>query len=211
MVVRYARRMRAFSLIEVMVSVAIVGIVAALAVPSLLPEIHKAQLEGATESAANVFARARMEAMLAKRCTRIRLVDPRTLIAEVLNSFDCESPANNKRVDTSLALWLEIDTLRPESPSVTFTFAVGSGGQLPAHPGGEVRFRPNGRVYSGDGTASAPTLDLTNDDGIFVVQHTKLSLASTTRKILIDGTGLICALPRGVTPPVVAGTNYRCP
>lgn len=206
--------MRAFSLIEAMVVVAIIGVVAALAVPSLLPEIQKAQLDGAASSAANLLARARTEAMASRRCTRVVVQNPgattgRRLSVQRLNNFDCESPANGTRIDATQNLWIEVDWLIPESANVSFSFAGGDGGRWPAAPGTELRFRPNGRVYSAGTLDNDPANDLTDDDAVLVVMHSALTLPGTTR-VLVDGNGLICALPRGVAPPG-GPTNFSCP
>jgi prepilin-type N-terminal cleavage/methylation domain-containing protein len=207
--------MRAFSLIEMMVVVAIIGVVAALAVPSLLPEIHKAQLNGAADGAANMLARARTEAMASRRCTRVVVQDPgattgRRLAVERLNNFNCESPAAGTRINAGQNLWVEIDWLVPESNNVTYTFAGGDGGQWPTEPGGnELRFRPNGRVFSAGTLDSNPADDLTNDDAVLVVKHSQLASGATVR-ILVDGNGLICAMPRGVPPPG-GPANFSCP
>jgi prepilin-type N-terminal cleavage/methylation domain-containing protein len=196
--------MRGFSLIEVMVAVAILGIFAALAVPSLLPEVHKAQLNGAAESAAGFLARARAEAMLSKRCVRVR-VDagpPTELVMERINSFDCELAAPTAPfIDGSANPFIELARLKPESPSVTFTLSV-----PPATPGGELRIRPNGRSFSALGSAA---LGLNNDDAVFNVRHPLITAGSDTRRILYDGNGLICAAARGQA--LAGGPDFSCP
>jgi Tfp pilus assembly protein FimT len=58
-------------LIEVMMVVAIIAIMAAVAVPNLLPEVHKAHVGGGAEVVAAAVARARSEAMVSKRCVRV--------------------------------------------------------------------------------------------------------------------------------------------
>src|SRR3990172_9997317 len=65
--------LRAFTLLEMMVVVAILGVFFALAVPVLTPEVHKAQLDGASDVVASFVARARSQAMESKRCTRVFL------------------------------------------------------------------------------------------------------------------------------------------
>lgn len=196
--------MRGFSLIEVMVAVAILGVFAALAVPSLLPEVHKAQLNGATEGAAGFLARARAEAMLSKRCVRVRVVagPPTELVMERVNSFDCERDTPIAPfIDGSVNPFIELARLKPESPSVTYTLAV-----VPADPSGELRIRPNGRSFSIDGGAT-PTLN--NDDAVFDVRHALITAGSDTRRILYNGNGLICATARGQA--LVGGPDFSCP
>lgn len=195
--------MRAFSLLEVMASVAILGIFAALAVPSLIPEVHKAQLNGATEGAANFIARARAEAMISKRCVRVRVAAATELVMERVNSFDCETATPIAPfIDGSANPFIELSRLRAESPSIVFSLP-----EDPAAPGGELRIRPNGRSFSNNGGAS-PTL--TDDDAVFDVRHTKLAAGQDTRRILYNGNGLMCTTSRG---GALAGAspNFSCP
>ncbi len=197
--------MRAFSLIEAMVAVAILGVFAALAVPSLTPEVFKAQLNGAAESAAGFVAHARAEAMLSKRCVRVR-VDagpPTQLVMERVNSFDCESATPAAPfIDGTLNPFIEIARLVPESPAVSFALT-----EDPATPANELRIRPNGRSFSNDGGAN-PTLN--NDDAVFDVTHARLAGADGRRRILYNGNGLLCLTARG-QDLLGASPDFSCP
>lgn len=196
--------MRGFSLIEVMVAVAIIGVFAALAVPSLLPEIYKAQLNGATETAANFIARARTEAMTSKRCVRVRVLSATELVMERVNSFDCEAATpGTPFIDGSANPFIELAKLKAESPSIIFTLP-----EDPAAPGSELRIRPNGRSFSNNVTGAAPTL--TDDDAVFHVRHNKLPAGQDFRRILYNGNGLMCTTVRG---EALAGAtpNFSCP
>lgn len=200
---------RAFSLIEMMVVVGMLGVLAALAVPTLVPEVHKAQLNGDTEAAANFLARTRAEAMRSKRCTRV-LVTASELTAQRLNSFNCDTATPTQLIDGGAPAFIEIDSLKPEGRGVRYSIAGADGGRVPDQPGGtEIRFRPNGRVFSNDALANTPVL--TNDDAVLVVLHLRLPTGSPgRRKILVEGNGLICALPRGEDPSG-ASPNFSCP
>lgn len=223
---------RGFSLIEVMVVVAIVGIIAALAVPALLPEVQKTTLEGGTENVASFIARARSEAMKSKRCVRVWVPSTATsqMVAERLNNFDCDiAPATLPLpgpvgIDGSANVWLEFARLRLDSGKLTIALtpapsscnpAPGSVAGTPAgFPGQEIRFRPNGRVFSNDTIAlglNGPP-QLRNDDGVVTITHTQLTVGGT-KKILVDGNGLICVFPRGTNPPAGSGggLNLACP
>lgn len=218
---------RAFSLIEVMVVVAIVGIVAALAVPSLLPEVQKATLEGGAENVASFLGRARAEAMKSKRCVRVWVPSSATsqVVAERLNNFDCDNaPTAAPFIDGTSNVWLEFARLRLDSKKllVALTQVPPSCNPAPGSvlgaPAGftaqEIRFRPNGRVFSNDTIpmgVNGPT-QLRNDDAVVTVTHAQLS-AGATKKVLVNGNGLICVFPRGANPPPGpgGGSNLSCP
>lgn len=194
-------------MIEVMLVVGILGVMASLAVPLLVPEVHKAQLNGDTEAVANFIARVRAEAMRSKRCTRIVLDGTgKLLTAHRLNSFNCDDTTPTELIDPTdpSGAFIEIDRLAPESPNVTYSTPT-----LPAHPGGEIRFRPNGRVFSNDALANVPVL--TNDDAIVVVTHLRLPSTANrnSRRILVNSNGLICAHDRGVLP-TGGPTDFNC-
>jgi prepilin-type N-terminal cleavage/methylation domain-containing protein len=158
------QRLRAFTLIEVMLVVAILGVMFAVAVPLLRPQVHKAQLDSAGDALAALLFRARTEAVKSKRCTRVWINAPRTIVVERLNGFDCDiapatlAPATG--LDGSSRVWVPFDGLTVPS-SLTLTFlqapdesdgapvAPGSAVGAPAGFGGaELRFRPNGRVWT---------------------------------------------------------------
>jgi prepilin-type N-terminal cleavage/methylation domain-containing protein len=202
--------MRAFSLIETMIVVAIFGIISALAVPILFVEIHKAQLNGATEGVANFLARARSEAMRSKRCVDVKLnalVTPVRLEAFRVNSFNCDQGPTPGApfIEPGPGLIVPpLDKYVPDSKNITIAFQFS-----PTTPGaGIIRFRPTGRVLSNDALANTPVLN--NDDGILSVTHSKLTGAGAVRRVLVEGNGLICAFDRGVTVPGVA-PNFNCP
>lgn len=205
---RAVPKLRAFSLIEVAIVVAILGIAASLAIPNLLPLVHRTQLEGATDGVANFVARARAEAMLSKRCVDVRVVGTVSLVAERLNSFDCEATIpGTPFIDNSASAFLVFDRYKPESPNVTLSFPT-----LPAAPGsGRLRIRPSGRVFSTDVLAGPPVLpNLGNDDAVLLLTHTKIAGARGTTRILVEQNGLICTIARGQPPPGTS-PNFTCP
>jgi prepilin-type N-terminal cleavage/methylation domain-containing protein len=176
-----AHGIRAFTLLESMVTVAVLGIVAALALPNLTPMIHRLQLSRAGSAVAAFVSQAQTRAMADRRCTRVRVVAGE-LVSEVANVFDCgdslnaaETIATATRI-TGVALdppWLPIRTLAFEH-NLAVSFAGGTPVELP----GELRFRQSGRVWSSDQT----------------VMHY----------------GRICSHPAGNTAPIAAGTS-SCP
>jgi prepilin-type N-terminal cleavage/methylation domain-containing protein len=216
---------RGFTLLEALVTVAIVGIVAALAVPNLLPEVQKATLDGGGENVAAFLSRARAEAMTGKRCVRVWLPSSSRseAVAERLNSFDCDAtPATlpgGAGIDGTTKVWIEFARLRLDSTALALGFrqapssstaaalAPGSAvGSPVGFTGDELRFRPNGRVFSNDATTT-----LTDDDAVLVLRHPQLG-ATGFKVVLVEGNGLICVLPRGVEPTVDgAAPNFRCP
>ncbi|HEY4220087.1 MAG TPA: type II secretion system protein [Myxococcota bacterium] len=188
------RSLRGFSLIEMMVVVAILAIAASLAVPRLLPEIHKARLDGDAEIVANFVSRARSEAMYQHRCTQVRRPSATQLVSEVLNSFDCDSNPATIKIDTTTALFLPLDSITP-STKTTYTLTLPVDGNANGAPN-VIRFRPNGRVWGTDS-------NLANDFGLVTVTNTLLQTeinnTAGTHAVLVQGNGLICVLPRGTT------------
>jgi prepilin-type N-terminal cleavage/methylation domain-containing protein len=201
------RVMRAFSLVEVMIVVAVLGVVAALAVPNILPQVHMAQLQGASEGYANFIARVRAEAMTSKRCTRV-IINGNTLEGWRFNTYDCDvepdpTTTPGPYIDATAGAVVLFDKFTPESPNVTIALA-----DAPAEPnnGSEVRFRQNGRVF-GKAEPAPPTPKLDDDDALFKVGHSKLAAAQFF-DVLVQGNGLVCVFKRGQVP---AGPPYSCP
>jgi prepilin-type N-terminal cleavage/methylation domain-containing protein len=202
---------RAFSLIEMMLVVAILAVLAALAVPAMSPQVDITKLEGSAEAIGSFLARAQAEAMASKRCVRVFIdtsTTPAFMKAQKLNKYDCDVNPNTapeiisgkgtwidlaqQKLDTSL-LTIEFDPV----PSETTASALGNG-----EPD-QIRFRPSGRLFSSD-------LDTSDDDGVIKVTHTKADIPNPTKKVLVESQGLICVLDRG-TNPSGSGNNLSCP
>lgn len=209
---RLVSRPAAFSLLEVMVVVAILGVMVALAGPNLLTEVQKTTLSASAEQIAAFLTRAQVEAMVTRRCVRIRQTEPQVLVAERLNVFDCDNdPASAPRISSAAdPHFLEFSRMVLDSKQVEIIYDQSKLGSLipsecvlpPGGTGHELRFRPNGRVFSNDG-------DLTNDDAVLIVSHGTLQDTPNTQKILVNGQGLICVLPRGLDPLGVS--DLSCP
>ena len=138
---------KGFSLLEAMVCVVIVGIAAAIALPSVLPLRSRQNLQGSCDILAGFLARARLEAMVQKRCTRVRVAAD-VVVVEGLASFDCDQqPLRGPFLPPATGSpWVEIARSRKNSDEV---FAVDAA--PPVGPGGEpgeIRFRPTGRLFT---------------------------------------------------------------
>lgn len=217
---------QAFTLVEVMVVVAIIAVISALAVPQLLPEVQKAHLDGASEATASFLARARNEAMLSKRCVRV-WVDgggaSKRIVSEKLNTFDCDTtPAtfppgfNGRGLDGSTNVWAPLGDLRLDARGISVTLVTAPSdtaacatttGSVAGTPAGftcpQVIFRPNGRTWT--------TNDDPDDDAVFRVAHSGLP-ANETKNILVNANGLVCVYARSeaLLPGATAG-DFRCP
>ncbi len=229
------RSMRGFSLIEAMTVVTLLAILAALAVPNLLPEVKKAQLEGAAESVAAFVVAARTDALTSRRCVRVRIdtaTVPHRLVTEALNTWDCDgatgldndvqTPETAPRIRGSGAgqtnLWLPLRSLALPSRAMALAFgdelgsglpATGAAGSLPGSR--ELRWRPTGRLYSRDRLVN-------NDDVAVRIGHEQLVAAvgaeAAAKFVVVESQGLVCVLPRGTRPTRVSSAspnNLQCP
>lgn len=218
-----------------MVVVAIMGVFFAIAVPSLQPELHKQQLDGAADIVASMLARARSDAMQSKRCTRVWLrtaVQPHQVVLERLNNFDCDispetlAPAStavapappNSGIDGSGQVWVleKVEAMPSKSIQLFIHQLPAAASAMPGLVAGtvpdydadtEIRFRPNGRIW----TQTVGGLD----DAVVQVLHNQLA-SQNSKFVLANSNGLICTLRRGVLPQSASGDeappqDFVCP
>ncbi len=192
------KRPSAFSLLEAMVCVAIVGIAASIALPAVLPLRASTNLQGSADVLAAVVARARLEAMVQKRCTRVRVAAAR-IDVEVLASFDCDqAPLSGPFLPPAGPAgpaWVPVAAVfatHDERFASDRTPATGPGGES-----GELRFRPTGRVF-GQNAA------LDDDFALFSVTGPAGKLS-----VLVQGNGLVCRL--GNRAPLLGPAGPECP
>ncbi len=119
-----------------LVVTAVIGIVATLAVPDLVPLLRRAELQAATSTALNLLDRARVEAIARHRCVGASMVE-HSLVLRV--------------GDESCTAFAETITTAGLPASIS--------GRVESSRGAELTFTPTGRVAdNGDG-------DFTNDGG----------------------------------------------
>ena len=199
------------TLVETMVVIAMLGVIAALAVPNLSEVMQRVRIDGATEQLAGFLDVARSEALASKRCTRITIPNGTAIRLEKLNSFDCDQrPDTARRIDgapiAASTTWVVVKEERLEGSAAIAGFEVVPTGRRGAPPGNagagpEVRFRPSGRVWGQD-------KDLSNDDAVLFVRHkTKPAII---KRILVEGNGVLCVLPLGAAAPG-GPIDFRCP
>jgi len=190
---------RGFSLIEIMVVVAILSVISALAVPNLLPVMKQVQLSSEADAVAAFLSRAQLEAMAKKRCVKVEITNGgRTLVASRLNVFDCDiNPGSAPVIESGLGTWIQFASHTPGTPTISLSFDP-----APSESGTEIRFRPSGRLWSADE-------DVSDDDGVIKVTHGTLTGTNTT-KVLAEAQGLICVLKRGENPGGL-NNNLSCP
>jgi prepilin-type N-terminal cleavage/methylation domain-containing protein len=186
-----------YSLLELMMVVAVLGILATLAVPNLLPAVRKEGLRAAGHAAAGFVVRARLTAMAERRCVRVRIeasTTPMALVAERLNAYDCENPGA-PLIIAAKPLWDEFARMRMDSAALVLTLAT-----PPTDTPNEMRFRPNGRMFSADD-------DLTDDDAVIAINHS--SLPASIVRIVVDAPAMVCTLAMG-QEPLGTGNNLSC-
>lgn len=206
-----------------MIVVAILAVVAALAVPNLLPEVSKAHVNGAADIVAAAVARARTEAVFSKRCVRVWVDNTKEhrLVLERLNTFDCDDrPATfpvgfgGVGLDGTAAVWAPMAAVVLDTPAVrlqisdapndTSACSTQNGG-VAGTPVGfsctHLIFRPNGRVWTQNPDQ--------NDDAVITVSHPGVA---QTKHVLVNSNGLICTYRLGA--PLIAGAgpgDFSCP
>lgn len=207
---------RGFTLIEVMIVVALLGIIAAMVGPAFVPLIRDQELKVSAEQVAAFVHGARMRAIADRRCTRVIISsnqNPVVLVGQVLNTFDCgdsvdaaQHPSSPLRpIDPGAGShWIEFARTTIDRGHVRVDWDVVPSETAP-HPDpndteDEARYRATGRLYSRD-------TNLTDDDGVLRITSTA---SNHTFHLLLEAHGPICMMPRDQTPPGT-GNNRSCP
>lgn len=193
---------RAFTLLEVMITVAILMVIAAIAVPSLLPQVQLAQLSTSVDAVAAFAAAARDEAVLAHRCTRIRMIAIDVLVVEMANTLTCEETTDGAvpvaaRLDKTKPAWIEVRRLKLESPRLDASFLAV---QAPLMTLPQLRFRPTGRIWAND-------VRVQDDNIAMALFHPVLR---ETRHVLVMNNGFICTPPPGTISNATPPAAYSC-
>lgn len=174
-----------FTLLEVVVVIAILGVMAALAVPNLIPVVERSKARGAAENLASFVDDARRRAMTSGRCHRV-VVSGDTATVQQRSTPDC--------VNIALDTWIDAGSTRIEG----FTLAV-ERVPLTVALADAVIFRPNSRLR-GDGN-----LRVDNDGARIKAQMS----SGVTGFIDIMSTGRMCATV-AMTPPVALTAPPVC-
>lgn len=180
--------LRGVTLLEMMIVIAIVGVIAAIAVPNLSPLIQRQKLSGAAEELANLIEHGRRAAYGDGRCTRITLSGGALFLhaktgSDGANCFD-SAAVSGGTWDRQLAV------VRPEK-GISFGLA--------STEGSAILFRPNGRLR-GNGD-----LSITNDGAQLRAEHAGLSEGVAVK---VTPLGRSCKQDYAVgSPPAVAAES----
>ncbi|MBM4280080.1 MAG: type II secretion system protein [Deltaproteobacteria bacterium] len=187
-----ARARRAFSLVEVLVVVAMLGVIAALAVPNLLPMTQQVRLQGDVARIAAFLEAVRARTLSEQRCYMVT-VSGRTVFASRRSSPDC--------VNLGADSWAS--NVLSTSVDAGATLSLGATDALPAGLPADQRmiFRPNGRLR-GDGD-----LDPTEEIARIVVGQSGIADKGV---VLVSSFLRICTLPATATVPTLT-TSLGCP
>jgi prepilin-type N-terminal cleavage/methylation domain-containing protein len=177
--------LRGTSLIEMLITVSLLGIIAALAVPAMQPTVAEFRVYSSATAVASFIDDARRRAVAEGRCTRVRSLNGR-LITERRNATDC--------VNLTLEGWTSAEmTLGLEGPVKLDLQALTNPGVTPTADH-MIIFRPSGRLY-GDGD-----LD-TSDDGVRIVMTE--SQAQDFRAVIVTAQGRVCLRNYGLSLPLI--------
>ena len=187
---------RAFTLLETMVVVAILGIIASLAVPNLTPMVKSSRLQGDTERVAAFLEAVRARTMSEQRCFMVT-VSGSTVFATRRSSPDC--------VNLGADGWDNPSTMSM-TVDVGSTLRLGSADALPSGLAADQRmiFRPNGRLR-GDAD-----FDGSEEIARIVVGATGLTQQNV---VLVTPFLRVCTIPGSpvtATVPTLT-TSTRCP
>lgn len=116
------RASRGFTLIELMVILAIMMVLAFLSMPMMLEAIESSKMRGITQGTVSLMRLARYEAIKKNACGRVQLDTAAGLLSSYFDQ-DCDAATGNKLLGTQLL---------PSGITATSTF------------GGDVVFRGNG-------------------------------------------------------------------
>ena len=133
--------MRAFTLVEMMVAVAILAVAAALAVPSVTSLVRLAHARSGAETVAAVLEEARTRAVNEGRCFRVRAPNASTLVVERLSTVDCVGNAPSTAAPFIDAFNAPVRTTNLGS-GFTVTITDTAGMTSP----NQIVFRPNSRL-----------------------------------------------------------------
>jgi Tfp pilus assembly protein FimT len=174
------------TLVEIVVVLAMLGVIAALAVPNLLPLLSVGRLDGAALEVAAFVEDTRVAAAVEGRCHRVRVVNGREIVDDRRTGGDC--------INLGSEGWSEVRRL-PLEPGSTMTLA--STTNAPVSPDEHrIVFRASSRLW-GDGD-----LDVTDDHAQVVVRVPDASVGSRT--VEITAAGRICVRSHGGAAPPVA-------
>lgn len=186
-----ARAQRGFTLIEVMIVVALVGIIVALAMPSLRPLSDVNKLTGRAEVIAGFVDDARRLSYNLGVCHKLRLNSGDLELLQRSHS-DCTSVATDTAAD-----WDGV-ARRTQQGGNGFLYAIKATGTLTD----EIVLRPSSRLY-GDGD-----LDVSDDGARITVRY---SNTGRFKSIDITPLGRVCVRDWGTTDPPMPTGALTCP
>jgi prepilin-type N-terminal cleavage/methylation domain-containing protein len=180
----------ATTLIEVMVVVAILGVMAAVAVPNLLPLLHAGKVSGTAQQVAGFLEATRARAVAEGRCYRVRAQSTAVLIQERRTGTDC--------VKLSAEGWQGPLRSLPV-PGAVFTVDAMTTDTFDG-ANNRIIFRPSSRLRG-------------NGDRVTTDDHARIALAilgvDDKATVEIMASGRICTRSVGTTLPALA--VFQCP
>lgn len=169
-----------FTLIELVITIAIMAIIAAMAAPSMQRQIQQAKIKTAANDFATVFKDAKVQSVITQKSIKVVLTN--TSNAKNLKLFNVgdntstATPQQTFNLDNSITLTANPTTLRA------------------------VSFTPNKKAYQGD--TGTGTLMGQDSNGAAMTTGFSVCLGTATRKysVNVDANGNVSTQENGICP-----------
>ena len=173
-------REQGFTLIELVITIAIIAIIAAMAAPSMTRQIQQAKIKTAANDFATAFKEAKVQSVITQKSIKVVLTNTSTAknlkLFNVGDNTSTATPQQTFNLDKSISLTANPSTLTA------------------------VSFTPNKKAYQGD--TGTGTLMGQDSNGVAMTTGFSVCLGTATQKysVNVDANGNVSTQENGVCP-----------